>query len=57
MGTGLGLAICKMIIQEHGSEIQVHSVPGDTAFEFSLPACSPPEPRSPKPAEPGAEIP
>jgi signal transduction histidine kinase len=45
MGTGLGLAICKMIIHEHKSEIRVHSVPGDTAFEFTLPACNPPENR------------
>ena len=45
MGTGLGLAICKMIIQEHGSEIHVHSRPGDTAFDFALPACPAPETR------------
>lgn len=45
MGTGLGLAICKMIVQEHGSKIRVRSVPGDTAFEFALPACNPPEGR------------
>ena len=45
MGTGLGLAICKMIIQEHGSEIRVRSVPGETVFEFALPACNPPETR------------
>ena len=45
MGTGLGLAICKMIIQEHGSQIRVKSVPGDTAFEFALPACDPAEER------------
>lgn len=43
MGTGLGLAICKMIIQEHGSQIRVKSVPGDTAFEFMLPTCEPAE--------------
>jgi signal transduction histidine kinase len=46
MGTGLGLAICKMIVQEHGSQIRVHSVPGDTAFEFTLPAANPPEIRA-----------
>jgi len=45
MGTGLGLAICKMIVQEHGSRIRVRSVPGDTAFEFALPACDAPEMR------------
>ncbi|MGN0803423.1 MAG: sensor histidine kinase [Candidatus Faecivicinus sp.] len=48
MGTGLGLAICKMIIQEHGSEIHVHSRPGDTAFDFALPACPAPETRLPE---------
>ena len=46
MGTGLGLAICKMIVQEHGSQIRVKSVPGDTSFEFALPACEPPEDRT-----------
>jgi len=46
MGTGLGLAICKMIVQEHGSTIRVTSVPGDTSFEFTLPACEPPEDRT-----------
>lgn len=45
MGTGLGLAICRMIIQEHGSEIRVRSVPGDTVFEFALSSCNPPENR------------
>ncbi|MBQ9952580.1 MAG: HAMP domain-containing protein [Clostridia bacterium] len=46
MGTGLGLAICKMIVQEHGSRIRVRSVPGDTAFEFTLPTANPPEIRT-----------
>ncbi len=41
MGTGLGLAICKMIVQEHGSEIRVRSMPGETIFTFALPAASP----------------
>ena len=40
-GTGLGLAICRMIVQEHGSQISVTSVPGNTCFEFTLPACAP----------------
>lgn len=51
MGTGLGLAICKMIVQEHGSRIRVTSVPGDTCFEFALPACDSPGERMQKPAE------
>lgn len=37
-GTGLGLSICQRIIQQHGSEITAQSVPGDTAFDFVLPA-------------------
>lgn len=36
-GTGLGLSICQRIMKEHGSEITVTSVPGDTAFDFTLP--------------------
>lgn len=36
-GTGLGLSICQRIMHQHGSAISVTSVPGDTAFEFTLP--------------------
>ena len=39
-GTGLGLSICQRIMQQHGSEITVTSAPGDTAFDFTLPAAS-----------------
>lgn len=49
-GTGLGLSICNLIIREHGSEIAVRSVPGETAFSFELPAAEKPEPR---PLQPG----
>ena len=35
-GTGLGLSICQRIMQQHGSAIEVTSVPGDTAFTFAL---------------------
>lgn len=42
-GTGLGLSICQRIMQQHGSEITVRSDDGETAFEFTLPAASPPE--------------
>ena len=35
-GTGLGLSICQRIMHQHGSEITVTSVPGDTAFAFVL---------------------
>ena len=36
-GTGLGLSICQRIMQQHNSAITVRSVPGDTAFDFTLP--------------------
>ena len=41
-GTGLGLSICQRIMRQHGSEITVTSVPGDTAFDFVLPVAEPP---------------
>ena len=37
-GTGLGLAITRSIIQLHGGDISVRSVPGSTTFELTLPA-------------------
>ena len=37
-GTGLGLSICQRIMRQHGSVITVTSEPGDTAFDFVLPA-------------------
>ena len=37
-GTGLGLSICQRIMNQHGSAITVSSVPGDTAFDFTLPS-------------------
>ena len=37
-GSGLGLAICKGIIETHGGEIYVKSIPGqETVFTFTLP--------------------
>jgi len=36
-GTGLGLETALRIVREHGGEITVESVPGDTRFQIRLP--------------------
>ena len=41
MGTGLGLSICKSLLQQHNSAIELRSRPGETVFEFTLPAAEP----------------
>lgn len=35
--TGLGLAIVQAVVQAHGGEVTVRSVPGDTVFTVALP--------------------
>jgi PAS domain S-box-containing protein len=36
-GLGMGLAICRSIVESHGGQLQVSSVPGRTVFSFTLP--------------------
>lgn len=43
MGTGLGLSICRTILQQHGTKMEIRSVPGETVFDFTLPAAEPPQ--------------
>ncbi len=52
-GTGLGLALVNKIISEQGGWIDVHSVPGRTAFRMALPL-APRESRQEAPETAGA---
>ncbi|MCL1839005.1 MAG: HAMP domain-containing histidine kinase [Propionibacteriaceae bacterium] len=40
--TGLGLAIVAAVIEAHCGHVVLESVPGDTQFTITLPACDPP---------------
>ncbi|MBF0628978.1 MAG: PAS domain-containing protein [Magnetococcales bacterium] len=39
-GTGLGLSICQKIVQAHGGQLEMESVPGSTIFRVLLPVGS-----------------
>jgi two-component system OmpR family sensor kinase len=43
--TGLGLSIVAAVVAEHGGELRIDSVPGDTRFEVVLPVAGPAVPR------------
>jgi PAS domain S-box-containing protein len=50
-GLGLGLYICRGIVQAHGGELWVQSIPGEkTHFRFTLPRAEGGEPRPTSPA-------
>ncbi|PSG98005.1 histidine kinase [Thermoplasmatales archaeon SW_10_69_26] len=53
-GAGVGLAICQQIVDRHGGEMDVESVPGEgSVFSFTMPAADTIEP--PEPDHPGTE--
>jgi signal transduction histidine kinase/putative methionine-R-sulfoxide reductase with GAF domain len=50
-GTGLGLAIVQSIVEDHGGNVTVDSMPGRTAFKIVLPQPQPKTSKAPAAAE------
>ncbi|MGW6708631.1 sensor histidine kinase [Streptomyces sp. NPDC054956] len=54
--TGLGLAIVQAVVSAHGGAVNVHSTPGHTSFEVTLPLATD-RPRATTPVQPLRAVP